>query len=124
MRRWYLIAVVVLVGMGLGQAGESVPAIDMDASAFAWTYSQAAQANIDGFRIRCGPSASTLTLTSPLLAPAVRSYPVNQVITTPGQYTCLVQAENPFGVGTSAAIERRMGRRPEAPTGLTLIDLN
>lgn len=54
---------------------------------------------IGGFRVKCGPAASTYTIATTVANPAARELPLSSVLSTTGIYFCTVMAINRFGEG-------------------------
>ena len=124
MRRWHVAwivgGVIVLVSWSLAWA-QAVISVDITKSRLAWTWAQGTGGAVAEFRVKCGPGAGTYTSTVVVADPAARSVPVQQVVSGPGNYFCVVSAANAFGEsGPSNEVPFAAGNVPAVPSGLQL----
>ena len=95
--------------------------VDITRARLSWNWTQGTGGAAAEFRIKCGPTAGTYTSTTVLADPAARSVPVQQVVSGPGTYFCIVTAANQFGEsGPSNEVPFVAGNAPAAPSGLQI----
>ena len=74
----------------------------------------------DGFTVKCavGTAGTVPTIMKNIADPTARKIPINQVVSTQGQYNCTVVAYNVFGGSAdSNRVSFQTGDVPAAPTG-------
>ena len=120
-----ILGAAMLLGAWLAAAPEAdaqaVISVDITKARLSWTWTQGTGGAVTEFRVKCGPSAGTYTSTIVLADPAARSVPVQQVVSGPGNYFCVVIAANQFGEsGPSNEVPFAAGNAPAAPSGLQI----
>ena len=102
-------------------SAQTVISVDITKARLSWTWTQGTGGAVAEFRVKCGPSAGTYTSTTVLTDPAARSVPVQQVVSGPGNYFCVVVAANQFGEsGPTNEVNFTAGNAPAAPSGLQI----
>lgn len=100
---------------------QTVISVDITKARLSWTWTQGTGGAVMEFRVKCGPTTATYTTTLVLPDPAARSVPVQQVVSGPGNYFCVVTAANQFGEsGASNEVPFSAGNVPVAPSGLQI----
>ena len=100
---------------------QAVISVDITKARLSWTWTQGTGGAVAEFRVKCGPSTGTYTSTTVVMDPAARSVPVQQVVSGPGNYFCVVLAANQFGEsGPSNEVPFAAGNAPVAPSGLQI----
>ena len=100
---------------------QAVISVDITRARLSWNWTQGTGGAVAEFRVKCGPTAGTYTSTTVLADPAMRSVPVQQVVSGPGSYFCVITAANQFGEsGPSNEIPFAAGAIPAVPSGLQI----
>ena len=100
---------------------QTVISVDIARARLSWNWTQGTGGAVTEFRVKCGPTAGTYTSTTVLADPATRSVPVQQVVSGPGTYFCIVTAANQFGEsGPSNEVPFAAGNVPAAPSGVQI----
>ena len=122
MRYWLIVAgVLSWLLFPIGTEAQTVLSVDITRAQLSWNWTQGTSGAVAEFRVKCGPTASTYTSTVVLADPAARSVPVQQVVSGPGTYFCIVTAANQFGEsGPSNEVPFVAGNAPAAPSGLQI----
>lgn len=118
--RWALLILALLLVASPAWA-QAVISVDIAKARLAWTWAQGTGGAVTEFRVKCGPAAGTYTSTTVLADPGARSVPVQQVVSGPGAYFCVVTAANQFGESASSnEVPFAAGNVPAAPSGLQI----
>lgn len=106
-----------LVFNPLAALSQTTLLVDYDKAEFRWTWTKGTGGDVNEWDIACG--GSTVTITDP----AARSYPVSQVVATPGIYKgCTLVAKNGFGPSNPGMFpDFHAGRVPSDPTGTVVV---
>ena len=100
---------------------QAVISVDITKARLSWTWTPGTGGAVAEFRVKCGPSAGTYTSTTVVADPTARSVLVQQVVSGPGNYFCVVLAANQFGEsGLSNEVPFAAGNVPVAPSGLQI----
>ena len=119
--RYAIVAAALILFAAPSVLAQAVISVDITKARLAWTWTQGTGGAVAEFRVKCGPSAGTYTSTTVLTDPAARSVPVQQVVSGPGNYFCVVTAANQFGEsGASNEVPFSAGNVPVAPSGLQI----
>ena len=114
-----LLAASVLLPVGV--SAQAVISVDITKARLSWTWTQGTGGAVSEFRVKCGATAGSYTGTTVLTDPTARSVPVQQVVSGPGNYFCVVTAANQFGEsGSSNEVPFAAGNAPAAPSGLQI----
>ena len=116
-----LLSFLALLLLATPAWAQAVISVDITAARLSWTWAQGTGGAVAEFRVKCGPTAGTYTSTTVLADPTARSVPVQQVVSGPGTYFCVVVAANQFGEsGPTNEVNFTAGNAPAAPSGLQI----
>lgn len=95
--------------------------VDIAKANMSWSWSQGEGGAVEKWLIKCGPTAGSYTSTVQLAVPAARSIPLTQVVSTVGEYFCVVAATNTFGPSANSNEVRFIaGKAPNAAIDFTI----
>ena len=122
MRHSYVAAILASSFLfAMEASAQAVISVDITRARLSWNWTQGTGGAVAEFRVKCGPTAGTYTSTTVLADPTVRSVPVQQVVSGPGNYFCVVTAANQFGEsGPSSEVPFAAGNVPATPSGLQI----
>ena len=117
MKQWVFLFVLMLM------LPTSVWAIDLGKANFSWSASvvDATHEAATSYTVKCGTATGgPYALTKSVTAPTI-TLPVTQVVTTAGNYFCVVSASNTGGESANSAELSFQGAfSPSSPSGLTV----
>lgn len=86
-----------------------------------YTWTQGTGGMVTQFNARCGISTGSYNILVVFTDPALRSMPINKIITVPGKYFCVVSAANLAGESAySNEVSFDVGVVPGAPASLII----
>jgi len=115
------VLMVLLASLAYAQA-PAVISVDIAKARFSWSWAQGTGGPVAEFRVKCGTVSGTYPTVKTIVDPAARSLAVNQVISTPGAYFCVVTAANQFGESLPTnEVSFAAGNVPPAPLQLEIV---
>lgn len=116
----FILTLTLLVALAVSAFAQvTTLAVDIDRATLSWNWSVGTGSPVEEFRVKCGPSTGSYTITHIVADPAARSVPVKDLITNAGTYFCAVSAANAFGESAlSNEISFDTGSIPLPPTNL------
>ncbi len=96
--------------------------VDFQKAKLVWDWAKGQGGDVERFNVKCGVASGQYTMISGLTCPECREVLVSSVVSGPGEFFCVVSAENRFGEsGVSNEVHFEAGLVPLAPANLRMV---